>query len=322
MDPPSPPASSAAHTRAIRSFAQREDAERARAALADSNIDSTIREFRVPDNVTGKPVTRGCSLCIDPADAAEATRLLLKMPPSEAPTAATTKPEGPTRLRRRTGRPDKQKTGLYMIGFAVLCSAGMIIFAMSWFGRPRNSNRTAQDTGNIVIEEDLNGDTLPDVKREFTYAWVPLYHAEDRNFDTMWDHYWSWEKGRPAHRKIDLNLDGKYDEFTTYDPEGQPFYIETRPGGSGPPLVRKIFRDGIVWKILEDRDADNHFDHLTEFDDMAKPVREEVLPKGSPEDVPVPPWPPPPAPDREEDYEGEMEVNPPAPGKAGTAPGR
>src|SRR5688500_15062282 len=116
MDPPSTPAPSAVHTRAIRSFAQREDAERARAALADSDIDSTIREFRVPDNVTGKPVTRGCSLCIDPADAVEAARLLLKMPPSEAPAAATAKPEGPTRLRRRTGRPDRQKTSVFMIG--------------------------------------------------------------------------------------------------------------------------------------------------------------------------------------------------------------
>ena len=88
MDAPDSTAS-AGHTRAIRSFAQREDAERALAVLADSNIAGTIREFHVPDSVTGKPVSRGCSLCINPSDAAEAGRLMFKLPPSDAPAAAT-----------------------------------------------------------------------------------------------------------------------------------------------------------------------------------------------------------------------------------------
>jgi len=318
MDSPSAPAPSAAHTRAIRSFAQREDAERALAALADSNIPGSIREFRVPDNVTGKLVTRGCSLCIDPADAVEATRLLLKMAPSEAPVAATAKPEGPSRLRRRAGRPDRQRSSLFMIGFAILCAAGMIIFAMIWFSRPRKITPPPQSKENIVLEEDLNGDTLPDAWREFTWNWIPLHHTEDRNYDTVWDHRWTWQKGIPAYRDIDLNFDGKFDERTTYDPEGHPFYTDTRPGASGPVLVRKIYRDGIVWKILEDRDADTHFDHVAELDDTAAPVREETLPKGSPENNP-PPWPPPPAPVRDEN--GEVKVNAPAPGKPGTAPG-
>src|SRR5436189_1772767 len=103
MDSPEPSAASAKHTRSLRSFLLREDAERARAELADNNIDSTIREFRVTDNVTGKPVSRGCGLFVDPARAAEATRLIMKMPPSEAPVATTAKQDGPSRLRRRVG---------------------------------------------------------------------------------------------------------------------------------------------------------------------------------------------------------------------------
>lgn len=296
MDSPTPPGPSASHTRAIRSFAQREDAERSRAALADNNIGSSIREYRVPDHVTGKPVTRGCSLCIDPADAAAATRLLLRMPPSEAPAAASARPEGPTRLRRRAGKPDRQKSSLFIIGFALLCAGGMIVFATSGIFGPKKAKKPPQSTENILIEEDLNGDTLTDVVREFTWQWVPIHHTEDRNFDTMWDHRWTWQKGRPAYRDIDLNFDGKYDERTVYDPLGQPFYIDTRPGASGSVLVRKIFRDGILWKVLKDRDADSHFDHLMEYDEIAAPIREESLPKGSPENYP-PAWPPPPAPE-------------------------
>lgn len=299
---------SSGHTRAIRSFAHREDAERTLVALADSNIAGTIREFRVPDSLTGKPVARGCSLCIAPADAAEAVRLLLKMPPSEAPAAVTAKPEGPSRLRRRTGKTGPQKTSLFMIGFAIVSVAGMILFAGTTLFGPKKPKKPAPGTENHHLEEDLNGDTLTDVWREFTPAWIPLYQAEDRNFDSLIDHRWTYQKGKPAYTDVDLNSDGKFDERTYYDPEGQPFYTDTRPGNYGPVLVRKILRDGILWKLLEDRDADNHFDHLTEFDQTLAPVREEELPDGSPENNP-PPWPPPPAPETGEDEtEGRMEL--------------
>ena len=168
----------------------------------------------------------------------------------------------------------------------------------------RNGNQPG-----LALLEDLNGDTLPDVIREFTYTWLPVIHSEDRNFDTLIDHRWIYQKGKPAYFDVDLNADGKFDERTTYDPKGQPFYTDTRPGAEGPVLVRKILRDGIPWKILEDRDADNHFDYLTEFNNIAAPIREEELPGDSAENVPVPPWPPPPWPDSDdEDTEGNVEV--------------
>ena len=309
MDSPDPSAPPAGHTRSLRSFALREDAERARAVLADHDIESTIREFRVPDSVTGKLVSRGCSLFIDPARAAEATRLIMKMPPSDAPAAATAKPDGPSRLRRRVGPPTRQKGSLFMVGFAIVCAAGGIIFAATYFGRPKTSNRPV-NTANILIEEDLNGDSVPDVRREFTYKWVPLFHEEDRNFDGLIDIRWGYQNGRASYRDIDLNFDGKFDERTTYDPEGQPFFTDIRPRESGPVLVRKIYRDGILWKLLEDRDADTSFDHLTELDETGTPIRQEELPKDSPENK-IPAWPPPPAPPRPDDEEdgARMKVN-------------
>ena len=307
MDAPAPTASTG-HTRAIRSFAHREDADRALAVLADSNITGTIREFHVPDPVTGKPVPRGCTLCIAPGDAAAAARLLLKMAPSEAPASVSAKPEGPSRLRRLGVKSGPQKTSLFVVGFAVLSVAGMILFAANTLFGPKKPKAPPAGTANIILEEDLNGDAYPDVIREFTYNWVPIYHSEDRNFDSLIDHRWIYQKGKPAYTDVDLNADGKFDERTTYDPKGQPFYTDTRPGADGPVLVRKIMRDGILWKLLEDRDADNHFDHLTEFNDIATPIREEELPKDSVENNP-PPWPPPPAPESPyDDPEEKMEV--------------
>lgn len=303
------PAPSPAHTRAIRSYAQREDAERARALLAENDIESSIREFRVPDPVTGKPVSRGCSLFIDPAQAATAARLLLKMPPSDAPAASTAQPAGPTRLRRRSSAPVKQKGSGFIIAFAVICAAGMIIFAATGLFGPRRTGEP-QSRLNQLLEEDLNGDTLPDVVREFTWDWIPIYHEEDRNFDSMMDLRWTWQRGKPAYRELDLNFDGKYDERTTYDPEGQPFYTDTRPGAAGPVLVRKVLREGLLWKMIEDRDADSYFDHITEFNDYAEIVREEALPKDSAENNP-PPWPPPPWPVRPDDMPtATMDVKP------------
>jgi hypothetical protein len=307
---PDSPASSSSHNRSLRSFALREDAERVRAALADHNIDSTIREFLVPDSVTGKPVTRGCSLYIDPSQAKEANRLILKMPPSDSAAAVSAKPAGPSRLRRRVGPPLKQKGSYFIIGFAVVCAAGGIIFAATFLGRPKQSTKPV-DTEDIYIDEDLNGDSIPDVHRAFTYKWVPIYHEEDRNFDGLFDIKWTWQNGKPSHRDVDLDFDGKYDEHTTYDPEGQPFYTDTRRGGDGPPLIRKVYRDHAVWKVLEDRDADTHFDHLTEYDYTRTLVRETDLPKDSPEEK-VPAWPPPPAPPRPEDEDDggtRMKVN-------------
>jgi hypothetical protein len=313
MDSQDTPAAPANHTRSLRSFAQREDAERARAALADHDIDSTIREFRVTDNVTGKPVSRGCGLFIDPAKAAEATRLIMKMPPSEAPVAATSKQQdGPTRLRRRSGPAERQKTPMFMVAFAIICAAGGIIFSATFFGRPKVST-TPEDVENILIEDDLNDDSVADVRRAFNYKWVPLLQEEDRNFDGLIDIRWSYQNGKASYRDRDLNHDGKFDERTAYDPFGQQFYTDTRPGESGPVRIRKVYRDGVLWKVLEDRDADTHFDHLTELDDTGIPVRQEELPKDSPENK-VPSWPPPPAPVKPEEEEGtgKMGVNPKA----------
>ena len=312
MDSPDPSASSK-HTRSLRSFALREDAERVRAALADHNIECTIREFLVPDTLTGKPVSRGCSLYVDPAQAKEATRLVMKLPPSETAAAVSAKPAGPSRLRRRVGPPVKQKGSQLMVFFAIACAAGGIIFGATYLGRPKQANKPAVSTDDIVVEEDLNDDSIPDVRRVFNYKWEPLYHEEDRNFDNSMDVKWTWQRGKPAYRDVDLDFDGKFDEHTTYDPEGKPFYTDTRRGGSGPPLIRRVYRDGSLWKLLEDRDADAHFDHLTEFDYTGATIREEDLAKDSPEEK-VPAWPPPPAPPRpgedEEEDTTRMKVKP------------
>jgi hypothetical protein len=284
----------AENSRSVRSFVHREDADRAVVALDDAGIKSTVREYRVPDPVTGKPVTRAITVFVAAADTAAAARLMMKLPPSDAPSAAP-RTDAPSRLRYRGRRGGPQKSSVFMIGFAVLCAAGMVLFATN--GLSRKKKGPPPNTGNILLAEDLNYDQIDDVEREFTWDHKPVHHTEDRNFDTMWDIRWIYQKGVTAYRDVDLNFDGTWDERTTYAPTGHPFYTDLRPGGSGPVLVRRIFREGNPWKELEDRDADNHFDHLKEFNQFSEVIREEELPNGHAENNP--PQPPPPWPEEE-----------------------
>ncbi len=276
----------------------REDAERARAVLDDAGIACTIREYRVPGPLDGKLITRALNLFVADKDAAAAARLMLKLPPSEAP-AGTVKPEGPSRLRRGGSRSGQQKSSLFIILFAGVCAAGMIVYAAVGLFGPKKE-RVLKRTTNLVIEEDLNNDGAADVVREFTPDKLPVHHTEDRNFDGQFDIRWLWQRGIPSSRDIDLNFDGKWDEHTVYGRDGNLHYTDSRPGGSGAVQVRRVFRQGIPWKVLEDVDADNHFDRLTEYDDLGDQVRKEDLPKGHAENNP-PPWPSPPWPERNEE---------------------
>lgn len=295
----------AAHTRSIRSFAQRDDADRAKAALDDAGIACTLREYRVPDPLTQKPVVRAITLFVASDDATESARLMLKLPPSDAPVATNSGPkaEAPSRLRRGVVRGGKQKSPLFMVGFAIACAAGMIIFATSELLGPKKKRQPPHSTDNILVEEDLNGDGNADVTRTFTWDFLPLSHAEDRNYDGEFDVRWLYQRGKPSSRDVDLNYDGDWDEHTAYNPEGDLFYTDSRPGGKGAVLARRIYRQGITWKILVDSDADNHFDHLTEYNDLGDIVHEEDLPKDHPANDP-PVWPIPPWPPRAEDDEG------------------
>jgi hypothetical protein len=72
-------------TRMIRTYARRDDAERALSLLGDHGVEASIQEFWAPDAHTGERVLRGCALLVRPEDASAAARLIMKMPPSEAP---------------------------------------------------------------------------------------------------------------------------------------------------------------------------------------------------------------------------------------------
>jgi hypothetical protein len=54
-------------------------------------------------------------------------------------------------------------------------------------------------------------------------------------------------------------------------------------------ILRRVYREGVLWKILEDRDADTHFDRIQEFTPEGVIFRDEALEKGSSENgVPRP----------------------------------
>jgi hypothetical protein len=285
-DSPSP-----ADQRPIRTYARREDAEQARAALADHNIEAKIEEFfLIKPGETAKS-SAGCQLSVPVAEAAAAARVLMKMPPSE--TAGRPRQPAPERtaspLKRRVGPPGRQKSAAGIIVIAVLCSGA----AMFWLVRsilnpkPRAGMAQVDDPENYIIEEDTNFDGQTDVWREYSPSTQGpgklLSVIEDRDYDGVADLRWVWQRGLLTYRDRDLDHDGVMDERTTFDGQDQPFYVDVREKGKGPVIRRRVYREGVLWKILEDTDRDTHFDRIQEFDTAGNLFRDDPLPKDSPE---------------------------------------
>ncbi|MFN5961661.1 MAG: hypothetical protein ACK5CW_09285 [Verrucomicrobiota bacterium] len=318
-DSPSGPSS---QPRIIRSFARRDDAERARDLLAEHEITASLQEFWMADPKTGVREMRGCALQVPPEMASDAARLLLRMPPSEAPgrpatqsadSAAAPRKSSGSRLRRRTPEAQKKSGSIFMIGVAVLGAALFLLYAGNALLGPKQRRAPADDEAETyTIDEDLNGDSIADTFREYTALGRPVSWQEDRNFDGTIDIRWIWQRQKIAYRDRDLDGDGRWDERTTFDPEGLPFYTDLRPGGSGPIRTRRIFRDGILWRTLEDLNADTQFDTVTDTDEGGDILRREPLPPNAPENAtPQYPLPPLPLPDPEQ-MSAPLKALPPA----------
>lgn len=283
--------------RTIRTYARREDADQARSALADHNIEARVDEFLISKpGVEGK-VSAGCQLSVPVADAANAARVLLKMPPTEtAGTPSAPAPSSPSSssLRRRAGPPVRQKSAAGIILIAVLCSGA----AMFWLVKSMTARKTLRavqvdDPENYIIGEDTDLDGESDVWREYTPAvngpGKLLSVLEDRDFDGKADLRWVWQRGLLVYRDRDLDHDGIMDERTTFDGNDQPFYVDLREHGKGPVIRRRVYREGVLWKILEDTDGDTHFDRIREYDAEGTLFRDDPLPGDSPEnDIPKP----------------------------------
>jgi hypothetical protein len=289
MDAPSP----ALSRRTLRTYARREDAEQARSALADHGIEARVDEhfLKKPD---GQRVSGGCSLTVAGPSATEAARVLLKMPPSETAGGPPAPVEPPARnpMRRRVGPRQRQKSSLPIILIAVLCSSlGLYwLVRQAMRGKFSPGGPVAEEfPENVLIKEDVNWDGDADSVREYTPAGQLLSILEDRDYDGKMDLRWIWQRGQLIYRDRDIDRDGTMDERTTFDGFNEPFYVDLRQQGKGPVIRRRVYREGVLWKILEDLDADTHFDRIQEFSPEGVIFRDETLPKGSPENgVPKP----------------------------------
>ena len=290
MDDPIPPANV---RRTLRTYARREDAEQARSMLEDRNIKAVVEEHFYTQTKTGQRLSGGCSLTVDPADAADGARILLKMPPSETAGMARPPITSPERnpLRRKTGPRVRQRSSVPMILTAIACSALGIYWVVREAMRGKAAPLVApgENPENIFVREDLNWDGVVDSIREYTPAGAMLNMQEDRDDDGRMDVRWIWQRGQLIYRDRDLDRDGVMDERTTFDAFNEPFYVDLRHQGKGPVILRRVYREGVLWKILEDRDADTYFDRIQEFTPEGVIFRDEQLPKDSAENqVPKP----------------------------------
>jgi hypothetical protein len=286
------PSSSALTRCTLRTYAKREDAGHARSVLEDHGILAVVEEYFYKHPKSGQRAAGGCSLMVAVADAAAAARLLLTMPPSE--TAGTMRPpvDPPARspLRRKIGPRGRQKSSWPIILTAIFCSGLGIYWVVRQAIRGSPTLPVPEDNPeNIFVREDVNWDGVDDSIREYTPGGQMLNVQEDRDFDGKMDFRWIWQRGQLIYRDRDIDRDGVMDERTTFDAYNEPFYVDLREQGRGPVILRRVYREGVLWKILEDRDADTHFDRIQEFTPEGVIFRDEALEKGSSENgVPKP----------------------------------
>ncbi len=279
----------------IRTYARRQDADHARVALADHNITAVVQEFYVTDPVSGKRAPRGCNLTVPAADAGEAARVLMRLPPSDTATLERDRhrPAGPPapRLRTRVGPSHRQRSVWWLIALALCCSGAAILWFVNWLHAINHRPPPRPDPllENYFTTDDINQDGNSDTEREYTPAGQLVQILEDRNFDGKFELRWIWQRGRLAYFDRDLDLNGKMDERTAYDSSEYPFYTDLRANGDGPVTTRRINREGVLWKILDDTDSDNHFDRLREYGVDGALLRDEPLPRDSAENnIPQP----------------------------------
>jgi len=279
--------------RTLRTYAHAGDAEQARSLLEDHKIRAeVIVHFFTPPG-SGKRLPGGCSLTVEAEDATAATRLLLKMAPSgtagraEAPSP----PMARSPLRRQFGPRVRQRSAVPMILMALICSGAGIYWVVkqALAGKPVAAAAEEQSQENILVREDVNWDGVDDCIREYSPAGQLLSMLEDRDFDGKMDFRWTWQRGQLVYRDRDIDHDGIMDERTTFDAYNAPFYVDVRWKGRGPVVRRRLYREGVLWKILEDKDADTQFDWIQEFSPEGVLIREEALPPDAPENgVPRP----------------------------------
>ncbi len=282
MDAPPP----APVRRPLRTYAKREDAEQAQSVLSDHGIAALVEEHFCKQT-DGKKVSGGCTLSVESRQGADAARVLLKMPPSETAGKPSQPQEPPARnpLRRRVGLRRQQRSSLPMIVIAVACSA----IGLYWIIRQAILEKRAlppspeENSENVYVSEDVNWDGETDSIREYSPGGQMLSILEDRDFDGKMDLRWIWQRGHLIYRDRDTDHDGAMDERTTFDTNNDPFYVDVRDKGKGPVVQRRVYREGVLWKILDDKDADTHFERIQEFTPDGVIFRDEALPENSPE---------------------------------------
>ncbi len=288
MDPaPSAP------RRTLRTYAHIEDAEQARSLLVDHKISAEVMVHFFTPPGSGKRLPGGCSLTVGAEDVVAATRLLLKMAPSG--TAGRVEVPRPplarSPLRRQSGPRTRQRSAVPMILLALMCSGAGIYWVVkqALAGKPAVSLAGGTSPENVLVREDVNWDGEDDSIREYSPGGQLLSMQEDRDFDGKMDFRWTWQRGQLVYRDRDIDRDGVMDERTTFDAFNAPFYVDVRWKGKGPVVRRRLYREGVLWKILEDKNADTHFDWIQEYAPDGVLIREEALPPDSPENgVPRP----------------------------------
>ncbi|MGC4015796.1 MAG: hypothetical protein QM755_14915 [Luteolibacter sp.] len=155
--------------------------------------------------------------------------------------------------------------------FAIVAAAVISLFAAGM-----SQNRPGGQPADRKWEYDRNGDGKVDKRIEYSANGKPTMAFLDNNFDGRWDTRVTYENGEEVRRESDPDFDGTFDVVTVLKNE-LPVTTTVTPGGSGFPLIRYDYKNGVLETRWEDSDRDGGWDTCTSYDPMGREIDRKAL---------------------------------------------
>jgi hypothetical protein len=229
-----------------------EEAYLARNFLENEGIASDILDEATASTAPYLLNASGIRLTVADEDAATASQLL-GLPPLE-----------------ETRRRGFQAVPGWLI-FAVIAVALFSLFATSFSGKSSNSSSTSLSNGF-----DRNSDGRIDHRVVYDGAGNPEQSFEDNNFDGKWDTRYEYRNTLVLKFERDLDFDGTYDSVMLWE-RGIPKTETITPGGTGHPLFRWDYREGVIETKWEDHNRDGAWDTMITYDAMGREIERKAL---------------------------------------------
>jgi len=219
-----------------------EEAHLARAKLADAGIEADVLDEATATTAPYLLASSGIRLAVADEEADQACDLL------GVPRAATVEPP------KRGGLP---------AWIAVVVGVAAVTVMIAGMKQTRESVQPTK------VDLDRNRDGKVDARSIFDTKGRATESFEDNNFDGKWDVRFAMHEDIVIAAEQDLDFDGAFDSRSRFQ-NGVIVERTVTPGGSGNPLFRYEYKNGVAVVEWSDPERDGKWNERIEFDPMGR----------------------------------------------------